>query len=132
MTRDAAMRRIDALLAHVWMVRQFLKHSDDVVDDDQVQTIQRTLYDYQLAVGAAWKEQNADDYLKMARKKFSKLREASAEFTRIQPEVSAHTNFQMAAASLATAVAEIAEILDKIAAAHPHTATGDFSEELGP
>jgi hypothetical protein len=132
MKPDAAMRRIDSLLAHVWMVRQFLKHSDDVVDDDQVQAVQRTLYDYQLAVGAAWKDQNAESYLKMARKKFAKLRQASAEFTRIQPEVSAHTNFQMAAASLATAVAEIGEILDKIAKAHPHTATGDFSEDLAP
>jgi hypothetical protein len=127
-----AMRRIDALLAHVWMVRAFLKHSDDVVDDEEVQGIQRTLYDYQLAVGAAWKEQDADAYLKLARKKYAKLRQASAEFTRLQPEVSSHTNFQMAAASLATAVTEIGEILDRVAAAHPHTATGDFSDDLAP
>jgi hypothetical protein len=126
------MRRIDALLAHVWMVRQFLKHSDDAVDDEEAQAIQRTLYDYQLAVGAAWKEQDTDAYLKLARKKFSKLRQASAEFTRIQPEVSSHTNFQMATASLATAVAEIGEILDRVAADHPHTPTGDFPDDLAP
>jgi hypothetical protein len=132
MTAHDAMRRIDALLAHVWMVRQFLKHSDDAVDDEEVQAIQRTLYDYQLAVGAAWKEQNADAYLKLARKKFAKLQAASAEFTRLQPEVSSHTNFQMAAASLATAVGEIGEILDRTAVAHPHTATDDLSDELAP
>src|SRR5690349_14022250 len=114
MTPQDAMHRIDALLAHVWMVRAFLKHSDDVVDDEQVQGIQRTLYDYQLAVGAAWKQQDADTYLKLARKKFAKLREANLEFTRLQPEVSTHTNFQMAASSLATAVREIGEILDKL------------------
>jgi len=132
MTPHNAMRRIDALLAHVWMVRQFLKHSDDAVDDEEAQAIQRTLYDYQLAVGAAWKEQDVEAYLKLARKKFAKLRDASAEFTRIQPEVSSHTNFQMAAASLATAVAEIGEILESIATAHPHTATDDLSDDLLP
>jgi hypothetical protein len=132
MTPSDAMRRIESLLAHVWMVRAFLKHSDDVVGDEQVQAIQRTLYDYQLAVGAAWKQQDAETYLKLARKKFSKLREASAEFTRLQPEVSTHTNFQMAASSLATAVTEIGQILDKIAADHPHGATDDLSEDFAP
>jgi hypothetical protein len=34
-------------------------------------------------------------------------------FARIQPEVSAHTNFQMAAASLNMAVAEIGELLQR-------------------
>jgi hypothetical protein len=131
MTPQDAMHRIDALLAHVWMVRAFLKHSDDVVDDEQVQGIQRTLYDYQLAVGAAWKQQDADTYLKLARKKFAKLREANLEFTRLQPEVSTHTNFQMAASSLATAVREIGEILDKLTS-EPHGTTDDLSEDFAP
>jgi hypothetical protein len=132
MTPSDAMRRIEALLAHVWMVRAFLKHSDDVVDDEPVQGIQRTLYDYQLAVGGAWKQQDAVTYLKLARKKFAKLRDASAEFTRLQPEVSTHTNFQMAASSLATAVAEIGDILDRTAVDPPHGATDDLSEDFAP
>ena len=132
MSPDDAMRRIDALLAHVWMVRAFLKHSDDVVDDDEVQGIQRALYDYQLAVGESWKNQDAAAYLALARKKFAKLRAASAEFTRLQPEVSSHTNFQMAAASLATAVGEIGRILEQIGHDRAQTATGDFSDELSP
>jgi hypothetical protein len=129
---DQAMRRIDALLAHVWMVRAFLKHSDDAIDDDEAQEIQRTLYDFHLAVGAAWKEQNAAEYLKLARKKYAKLRQASDNFTRIQPGLSSHTNYQMAAASLATAVAEIGEILEQQQAAPPSPTTGDFSDELLP
>lgn len=106
-----AMRRIDTLLAHVWMVRTFLKHSPEAEDDEELREIVRVLYDYNLAVGPAWKEQNADEYLKLATKKFSKLRQAAADFAAIQPEVSAHTNFQMAAASLAAAVTEIGQVL---------------------
>ena len=88
--------------------------AEEAEDDAELQEIHRTLYDYQLAVGGAWKEQNAPAYLKAARKKLAKLRQASEEFIRIQPEVSTHTNFQMAAASLAAAVKEIAAILDQV------------------
>lgn len=109
---DAArMRRIDALLAHVWMVRAFLKHSDEAQDDDELAGVHRELYDYMLALGAPLKENDSAAYLKLATKKFSKLRQASELFAKIQPEVSAHTNFQMAVASLATAVREIGELL---------------------
>ena len=109
---DAAqMRRIDALLAHVWMVRAFLKHSEEAQDDDELAGVHRELYDYMLALGAPLKENDPATYLKLATKKFSKLRQATELFAKIQPEVSAHTNFQMAAASLTTAVSEIGELL---------------------
>jgi hypothetical protein len=111
MSPEEAMRRIETELAHVWMVRAFLKHTDEAIEDEQVQQIQRTLYDYQLAVGAAWKNQDAGEYLKLARKKYSKLRQASDDFARLQPDVSTHTNFQMAAASLAAAVAQIGKLV---------------------
>jgi hypothetical protein len=113
LTPDQAMQRIDTLLSHVWMVRAFVKHSDEAADDEELADIHRTLYDYHLAVGAAWREQNAADYLRLAGKKFAKLREASETFARIQPEVSTHTNFQMAVASLSAAVGEIGAILDR-------------------
>ena len=79
MSPDDAMRRIDTLLAHVWMVRTFLKHCDEAADDEQLQEIYRELYDYTLAVGAAWKDQDAAAYLKQAHKKYRKLKSA-AEF----------------------------------------------------
>lgn len=107
-----AMQRIETQLAHVWMVRAFLKHSDEAAEDEELAEIHRGLYDYQLAVGGAWREQNADEYLKLARKKFSKLRAAAETFAQIQPEVSSHTNFQMAAASLTAAVGEVGRILE--------------------
>ena len=105
------MQRIDALLAHVWMVRAFLKHSEEAQDDDELAEVHRELYDYMLALGGAFKEQDSAAYLKLATKKLPKLRQATALFERIQPEVSAHTNFQMAVASLKTAVQEITELL---------------------
>jgi len=99
------------LLAHVWMVRAFLKHCDEAETDEELCDVHRALYDYHLALGAAWQQQNVDDYLRTAGKKFSKLRQAAENFVRIQPEVSTHTNFQMAVASLHAAVAEIGRIL---------------------
>lgn len=105
------MQRIDALLAHVWMVRAFLKHSEEAQDDDELAEVHRELYDYMLALGGPLKEQDAAAYLKLATKKLAKLKQATALLERIQPEVSAHTNFQMAVASLKTAVQEITELL---------------------
>lgn len=105
------MRRIDALLAHVWMVRAFLKHSEEAQEDDELAEVHRELYDYMLALGGPLKENDSAGYLKLAAKKFAKLRRATELFVRIQPEVSAHTNFQMAAASLTTAVTEIGQLL---------------------
>jgi len=112
MKPDEAMRRIDTLLAHVWMVRAFVKHSEEAEEDEELADVQRALYDYHLAVGAAWRDKNAEQYLKAANKKFAKLRAAADTFARIQPEVSTHTNFQMAVASLGEAVEQIGRILE--------------------
>jgi len=93
------------------MVRTFLKHSDEAAEDDEVAEVHRELYDYMLALGAPLKEGNAEEYLKLARKKLSKLKRAVELFEEIQPEVSGHTNFVMAAASLNSAVKEIEHLL---------------------
>ncbi len=111
MTSEEAMRRIDAQLSHVWVVRTFLKHSEEAEEADDLQDVVRVLYDYCLALGPAWTAQDATEYLKLAHKKYSKLRDATAEFVRIQPEVSAHTNFKMAVTSLNTAMDAIGELL---------------------
>ena len=108
--RDA-MLRIDASLSHVWMVRTFIKHSEEAEDDEPLHAVQRTLYDYMLALGSGWKAQDAAAYLKQAKKKFSKLQQAALDLAEIQPEISTHMNFQMAVASLNHAVAEIEKVL---------------------
>ena len=106
------MHAIDTQLTHVWMVRTFLKHSEEAKEDEEVAEVHRELYDYMLALGAPLKEGNAEEYLKIARKKFEKLKKAGELFERIQPEVSQHTNFIMAVASLKAAVDEVGRLLE--------------------
>src|SRR5262245_47869262 len=106
-----AVRRIDSLLSHVWMVRTFLKHSEEAVEDEELQDVHRELYDYMLALGPKLAAEDAEAYLRQAHKKFSKLQRACELFLKIQPEVSGHMNFQMAAQSLSSAVREIGDIL---------------------
>src|SRR5262245_6449412 len=111
MTPHEAMQRVDELLSHVWMVRTFLKHSDEVQEDEGLNDIYRTLYDYMHALGEPAKQNDADGYLRQAQKKFAKLRAATERFTELQPEISTHTNFQMAARSLRAAVEGVGAIL---------------------
>lgn len=111
------MQRIDTLLSHVWMVRAFIKHSDEAAEDDELASVHRELYDYMLALGAPLKADNTDEYLRVAKKKFGKLRAASELFREIQPDISGHTNFQMAVQSLTAAVEVIGELLQRPA---PH------------
>lgn len=107
------MLAVDAQLAHVWMVRAFLKHSDEAQEDDELAEVHRELYDYMLALGGPLKEGNGDEYLKLARKKLGKLKKATEKFAEIQPQISTHTNFQMAVVSLRTAVREVAKLLEE-------------------
>ena len=116
MSPDDAMQRIDALVTHVWMVRTFLKHCEELDEDDDLRAVHRACYDYPLALGEAWKNQDAAAYLKQAKKKIGKLRRASEQFAEIQPEVSTHTNFEMAVKSLSTAIEAIEKVLAEIAA----------------
>ena len=116
---EEAMQRIDLLLSHVWMVRTFLKHSDEAITDDELRDVHRGLYDYMLALGKPWKNQDAAAYIKQAKKKLRKLMVAVNLFDEIQPEISDHTNFKMARRSLNAAVSEIRQIV-KSATATDH------------
>jgi cob(I)alamin adenosyltransferase len=113
-TSQRQMMAIDAQTSHLWMVRAFLKHSDEAADDEELAEIHRDLYDFMLALGNSRDAGQPDEYLHLARKKYSKLRRATELFLEIQPEVSGHTNFRMAARSLKQAVSEIGRILDEV------------------
>ena len=107
------MASIDAQVAHVWMVRTFLKHSEEVKEDEELASVHRDLYDFMLALGPSLDAGDAASYLKLARKKLSLLKRATELFQSIQPEVSGHMNFKMAAQSLTLAVSEIARLIHK-------------------
>ncbi|MDP6505005.1 MAG: hypothetical protein QF886_15400, partial [Planctomycetota bacterium] len=47
---EEAMERINGLLAHIWMVRTFLKHSDEFEEDMDLLAIPRALFDYARAL----------------------------------------------------------------------------------
>ena len=110
---------IDLWLSHVWMIRAFLKHCEEAEEDDELREVQRTLYDYMLALGGPLRAGDHAKYLKQAKKKLKKLRNANELFLEIQPEISSHTNFQMAAVSLNASVKEIAKLIESHAAGHP-------------
>ena len=112
MSTTELMHAIDTQLAHVWMVRAFLKHSEEAAEDQELAEVHRELYDFMLAVGGPFKEGNAEEYLKLARKKFGKLKKAVENFERIGPEISQHTNFFMAVASLKASVNEVGRLLE--------------------
>ena len=108
---STTVNALDDQLAHLWMVRTFIKHSDEAVDDEELSEIARELYDFILAVAPAKKAEDDEAYLKTAKKKFAKLKSAGELFAEIQAEVSSHTNFEMAAKSLTLAVNRIGSLL---------------------
>lgn len=110
-SQHALMQQLDDVVAHVWMVRTFLKHSDEAADDEELAEVHRDLYDFMLALGPSLEANDPKKYLHIARKKLSKLVRAAETFREIQPEVSGHMNFKMAAKSLTIAVGKIQSLL---------------------
>jgi len=107
------MHEVDGWLSHIWMVRAFLKHSDEAAEDEELAEVHRGLYDFMLALGPSLDANDSARYLRIARKKLSKLRVAAESFKELQPEISGHMNFRMAAMSLSLAVSKVNELLRK-------------------
>ena len=119
MNPEAAMQRINLLTSHAWMVRQFLKHAEEVQEDDEMLDVHRMIYDYLRAVEPSYQRGDAAEYLRRAKGKLPKLRKVAEFFTEHYTRVSDHTNFQMAAVSLKFVVQEIEEVLAQAAKAEP-------------
>jgi hypothetical protein len=115
MTAQDAMERINLILAHAWMVRQFLKHADEAQDDEEMLDVHRMIFDYTRAVEPSYQRRDAAEYLRRARGKLSKLRKVAEFFHESYRRVSDHTNFQMAAVSLKFVVQQIEEVLAQVA-----------------
>jgi hypothetical protein len=111
MNPDQAVERINVILAHAWMVRNFLKHAEEVQEDEQILDVHRTIFDYIRAVEPSYQRKDSAEYLRRAAGKLSKLRRAAETLTREYRRVSDHTNYEMAARSLAGCVQQIEEIL---------------------
>lgn len=111
MTATEAVERLQGELAHLWMVRTFLKHADEIQDDEELLDVPRTLFDYVRAAEPAAMRNDNKEFLHRLRGKLPKLKHAAELLQREYRRVSAHTNFEMAALSLTASVRQIEEIL---------------------
>ena len=123
-----AMERINTIVAHAWMVRTFLKHAPEFGDDPDRMQIPREIFDFARAVETRYAARDAEGYVKMVRKKLGKLRAVAERFAAEQPEISNHTNFQQAAASLTGCVRAIEETLQSL----PATGSAAESSRAAP
>lgn len=121
MTSQQAVERFDALLAHLWMVRTFLKHADEIQGDAELLDVPRTLFDSIRAVEPARERGDYAEYLNRLAGKLSKIRRVAELFQREYKRVSDHTNFQMAAKSLSGCVKEMEEIFAELKAVRDRT-----------
>jgi hypothetical protein len=110
------MAELNTVLAHAWMVRTFLKHAEEIQDDEELLAVPRMIFDYIRAVEPSYQRHDAVEYLRRARGKLPKLRRVAELFAERHHAVSDHTNFQMAAVSLSACVRRIEQVL---ASQHP-------------
>jgi hypothetical protein len=106
---EQAVVRCQAIMAHAWMVRTFVKHSPESEDFPELMDIVRTVFDVSRALEAHVLEPAT--YLQTLRKKIGKLRAAAEKFRSDAPLASSHTNFQQAVISIETCVADLTGIL---------------------
>ncbi len=114
MSPAEAVDRLNVLLAHLWMVRTYLKHADEVMEDEQLVEIPRLLYDSIRAVEPALLAGDHATYLRRLKGKLPKLRKGAELYAREFKRVSAHTNFEMASVSLQGAVRHMEEVFAAI------------------
>lgn len=109
-TLEEVVARCQRVMSHAWMVRTFVKHSEEAEDFPALMGIARTVFDTSRAL-----ESRVDDpagYLKMLRKKIGKLRRAAAQFREDASQASTHMNFQQAVASIDACVEDLAALLE--------------------
>jgi len=126
MTIEQIVSRCQAVMAHAWMVRTFVKHSPEAEEFPELMNVARTIFDTSRAL-----ETRVGDpagYLGMLRKKIGKLRVAADEFRHDAPLASSHTNFQQAVQSLDACIGYLDELLAAAPAAGPTTASRKVAE----
>ena len=109
-TPEAVVERCQQVMASAWMVRTFIKHSEEVEDFPELMGIVRAVFDTSRAL-----ETRIDDpagYLKMLRKKIGKLKTAAREFEEDAKEASTHTNFEQAVISMHFCNQQLEELLE--------------------
>ena len=114
MTPEEAMQKLNAVFAHLWMVGTFLKHAEEIQDEEDMLEVPRMIFDYVRAIEPSHQRGDAAEFLHRARGKLAKLKRMAEFFTQEHKRASDHTNFQMAALSLSACVKEIETILHEV------------------
>ena len=114
MTPEEAMDRANTILAHAWMIRNFLKHADEAQDDAEMLEVHREIYDAIRAVEPSFQRKDTAEYLRRLRGKLPKLRRQAEFFAREFRRVSVHTNFEMAALSFTGCVRALEELFAQV------------------
>jgi len=130
MTPDAAVARLNQVLAHAWMVRTFLKHADEIQGNEEMLAVPRTLYDSIRAVEPAFQRGDLHTYLRRLKGKLAKFRKAAEYYAGHFKEFSPHTNFEMAALSLQGVVRAMEEVFADVVIPPPTKAEPDPDEDL--
>ena len=125
MTPENAVQRLNTVLAHAWMIRTFLKHADEVQENEDMLDVPRTLYDSIRAVEPAFQRSDTADFLRRLKGKLPKLRRVADYFNTHFREFSPHTNFEMAAISLLGVVRHMEEIFAQVAATPAEVSEGE-------
>jgi hypothetical protein len=97
------------VMAHAWVVRTFVKHSEEVEDFPELMGIVRAVFDTSRAL-----ETRLEDpvgYIRMLSKKIGRMRRATEQFRRDAPLASTHTNFVQAVRSIDLCVTRLERLL---------------------
>lgn len=97
-------------LAHAWVVRAFVRHSDEAEDFPEITEIGRAVFDLTRALETRMNDPAG--YFHMLRKKLGKFRQASEQFASEVPRVSTHTNFQQAVVSIRAVVERLQQLVE--------------------
>ncbi len=130
MTTEAAVERLNAILAHAWMVRTFLKHAEEIQGSADMLDVPRTLFDAIRAAEPARERGDIPEFLRRIKGKVGKIRRAANYFRDHFREYSPHTNFEMACASLLGVVRELDEVFANVTIPPPPKPVADPIEEL--
>jgi len=109
--KQEAVRLLQFELGHLWMIRTFLKHADEIQEDEGMLEVPRELFDAIRATEPAFLAGDWDRYVRKLKGKMSKLEGVRDRYLEKYREFSDHTNFAMAGVSLDGSIRSIQDIL---------------------
>ena len=109
LTAEQIVSECQDVMAHAWMVRTFVKHSEEAEDFPELLNLARTVFDTARALET--RTGDPAGYLQMLQKKIGKLRRAAEQFRADAPRASTHMNCQQAVLSMDACVRRLDELL---------------------